>query len=165
MIRPACLPPFGGTDTGPNPTDRGKCGCKHHLLVDQRGLPLVAQLSPANRHDCKMLAPLVAALPAVAGLAGRPRYRPDKLYADKGYDYPFCRDLLRQRGIAVRFARRGHESRERLGRWRWVVERTFAWLHQFRRLRIRYERRAELHQAFLSLPCSLICWKFIDRFC
>lgn len=112
-----------------------------------------------------MLAPLVAALPAVAGLAGRPRCRPNKLHADKGYDYPFCRDLLRQRGIAVRIARRGQESRERLGRWRWVVERTFAWLHRYRRLRIRYERRAELHQAFLSLACSLICWKFIDRFC
>lgn len=66
--------------------------------------------------------------------------------------------------IAPRIARRGQGSREHLGRWRWGVERTFAWLHRYRRLRIRYERRAELHQAFLSLACSLICWKFIDRF-
>jgi transposase len=55
------------------------------------------------------------------------------------------RDLLRQRGITPRIARRGQESRESLGRWRWVVERTSAWLHRYRRLRIRYERRAELH--------------------
>src|SRR5919108_2010797 len=46
-----------------------------------------------------------------------------------------------------------------LGQWRWVVERTFAWLNQFRRLRVRYERRADIHEAFLSLGCVLICWR------
>ena len=49
-----------------------------------------------------------------------------------------------------------------LGRWRWVVERTFAWLNQFRRLRVRYEKRADLHEAFLSLGCILICWNFLS---
>jgi transposase len=48
-----------------------------------------------------------------------------------------------------------------VGRWRWVVERTFAWLNQFRRLRIRYEKRADIHQAFLVLGCVLICWNFM----
>ena len=48
-----------------------------------------------------------------------------------------------------------------LGRWRWVVERTFAWLNQFRRLRVRYEKRADIHEAFLSLACALICWRFL----
>jgi transposase len=48
-----------------------------------------------------------------------------------------------------------------LGRWRWVVERTFAWLNQFRRLRVRYEKRADIHAAFLSLGCTLICWCFL----
>jgi transposase len=62
-------------------------------------------------------------------------------------------------------ARRGQESKERLGRYRWVVERTIGWLHRYRRLRIRYERRAEIHLAFLCLACSLICWRFIQRFC
>jgi transposase len=47
----------------------------------------------------------------------------------------------------------------RLGRWRWVVERTFAWLHQFKRLLVRYERRAELHEALLGLACSLVCFR------
>jgi Transposase DDE domain len=48
-----------------------------------------------------------------------------------------------------------------LGRWRWVVERTFAWMNQFRRLRVRYEKRADIHEAFLSLGCALICWRFL----
>lgn len=112
-----------------------------------------------------MLQPLVQALPAVAGLSGRPRKRPDKLHADKGYDYPCHRRWLHGRGIGVRIARRGVESHERLGRWRWVVERTLGWLHRFRRLRIRYERRADIHQGFLSLACALICLRYVDRFC
>jgi hypothetical protein len=50
-----------------------------------------------------------------------------------------------------------------LGRWRWVVERTFAWLNQFRRLRVRYDKRADIHAAFLSLGCALICWQSLRQ--
>lgn len=50
-----------------------------------------------------------------------------------------------------------------LGRWRWVVERTFAWLSQFRRLRVRYDKRADIHEAFLSLGCALICWQSLRK--
>lgn len=71
-------------------------------------------------------------MPSVAGLAGRSRKRPVKLPADKGYDYPCHRRWLRRRGIAVRIARHGVESHERLGRWRGVVKRTLGWLHRFR---------------------------------
>jgi len=88
---------------------------------------------------------------------GRPRRRPRKLHADKGYDYPRCRAACRKRGIIPRIARRGIESSERLGRYRWVVERSLSWLNRFRRLKVRYERRADMHQAFLTLGCSLIC--------
>jgi transposase len=66
---------------------------------------------------------------------------------------------LRQRGIIPRIARRGIESRERLGRHRWVVERTHSWLNRFRRLKVRYECRADIHQAFLTLGCASICWR------
>ena len=163
--RPAFLPPLGGDHTGPNPTDRGKLGCKHHVIVDQRGLPLAAQLSAANVHDSRLLQPLVRALPEVSGLTGRPRKRPTKLHADKGYDYRCHRKWLRLKGIAPRIARRGIESKEHLGRWRWVVERTLGWLHRFRRLRIRYERRADIHQGFLSLACAIVCLRFVDRYC
>ncbi|WP_081897660.1 IS5 family transposase [Massilia sp. BSC265] len=157
--------PAGGEHTGRNPTDRGKLGSKHHLLVDERGLPLVAQISGAQVHDSRFLIPLIELIPAVKGLAGRARKRPGKLHADRAYASRAHRAWLRSRGIAARIARYGVESRERLGRWCWVVERTLGWLHRFRRLRIRLERRADVHQAFLSLACSLICWRYVERFC
>jgi transposase len=59
-------------------------------------------------------------------------------------------------------AKRNTEHGSGLGRWRWVVERTFAWLNQFRRLRVRYEKRADIHEAFLSVGCALICWRFLQ---
>jgi transposase len=133
--------------------------------LDRRGLPLVAQLSGTQVHDSRLLIPLVTAIPVIAGLSGRARKRPGKLHADRAYASRAHRTWLRRRGIASRIARYSVESRERLGRWRWVVERTLGWLHRFRRLRIRYERRADIHQAFLALACALICWRYIERFC
>ncbi len=88
---------------------------------------------------------------------GRPRKRPEKLHADKAYDSKRCRGALSERGIKVRIARRGKESSQKLGRHRWVVERTLAWLARCRRLAVRYERQADIHEAFLYLGCSLIC--------
>ena len=93
------------------------------------------------------------------GRPGRPRKRPAKLHADKGYDSRRCRDVLRRRGITARIARKGIESSTRLGRHRWVVERTCAWLHRNRRLLVRYERSPALHDAFLHLACALLCWQ------
>jgi transposase len=65
------------------------------------------------------------------------------------------------RGIHPRLAKRNTEHGSGLGRHRWVVERTFAWLNQFRRLRVRYDKRSDIHEAFLSLGCALICWHFL----
>lgn len=87
---------------------------------------------------------------------GRPRKRPQKLHADKAYDIPRCRRALRKRRIKVRIARKGVESSEKLGKHRWVVERPLAWLSKYRRLAVRYERRADIHLAFLKLGCALI---------
>ena len=91
--------------------------------------------------------------------------RPDKLHGDKAYDIPRCRRHLRRRGIRIRIARKGKESSLRLGRHRWVIERTMAWLNQFRRLTIRYERRQDIHEAFLTLGCAIICLRAVERFC
>jgi len=119
----------------------------------------------ANRHDSVVFEDLIDALPAVAGRCGRPRRWPDKLHADKGYDFARCRNHLRRRGIKVRIARKGVESRERLGRHRWVVERTHSWLAAFGKLRIRFERQIGSHLALLSLACSIICLRTLLRFC
>jgi transposase len=156
----------GGGKTGPNPTDRGKPGAKRHLVADRRGVPLAAKLSAANCHDSKLFEALMEAIPPIVGprgKPGRPRKRPGKLHADKAYDVPRCRRYLRRRGIGCRIARRGVESGERLGRHRWVVERTLAWVARYRRLAIRYERRDDIHEALLHLACSLICLNFLDR--
>src|SRR5207244_421172 len=146
-----------------NPVGRGRPGTKRHLVVDRNGLPLAVLVSAANVHDSKMFEPLLDAVPPVQGPWGRPRKRPAKLHADKGYDFPRCRAYLRRYGVACRIARRGVESSERLGRFRWVVERTLAWLNRFRRLALRYERRCDLHAALVTLGCALICWRAVER--
>jgi transposase len=154
----------GGEATGPNPTDRGKPGSKYHLVVDKRGIPLAVRLSAANAHDATQLLPLVDQIPPIIGprgRPGRPRKRPAKLHADKAYDASTLRRALRARGITPRIARRGIDSSERLGRHRWVVERTLAWLLGCRRLGVRYERRADLLQGLLHLACALVCVRFL----
>lgn len=130
-------------------------------MVDRRGIPLASLLSGANRHDSMLFERLIDAIPPVKTARGGRRKRPEKVHADKGYDIPRCRRFLHRRGIKCRIARKGIESSERLGRYRWVVERSLAWLAKYRRLTIRYERRDDIHQAFLSLGCSLICCNFL----
>ena len=134
-------------------------------MVDRRGTPLGLRLSAANRHDSMMLASTLDAVPGVRHGRGRPRKRPDKLHADKAYDHRRCRAECRARSVKPRIARRGVESSQKLGQHRWVVERTFAWLNRLRRLTVRYERRADIHEAFVTLGCALVCLNQISRFC
>ena len=148
---------FGGEKTGPSPVDRRKLGSKHHLITDANGTPLACLLTGANANDVTQLLPLVTAIPAIRGMVGRPRRRPTALLADRGYDSTAHRQALRTLGIRPVIARRKTAHGSGLGSQRWVVERTLSWLRQHRRLRIRYERTAEIHEAFLSLACSLIC--------
>ncbi len=150
-----------GKKTGPNPTDRRKAGSKHHILTDARGIPLTAILTRANRHDITQLLPLVDAIPPLRGCPGRPLRKPRLIQGDRGYDSQPHRDALQRRGIQTQLAKRRTPHGSGLGRTRWVVERTLAWLHRFRRLNMRYERRACVHEAFLMLGCSLICWNFL----
>ena len=98
-------------------------------------------------------------MPPIRGRRGRPRRRPRELFADRGYDHDSYRRQLRARGITPRIARRGVAHGSGLGKQRWVVERGFAWLHAFKRLRTRYERRADLHLGLLQLACALICYR------
>jgi transposase len=100
----------------------------------------------------------------VAGKPGRPRRKPDRLLADRGYDHDKYRRLLWARGIKPVIAKRGIEHGSHLGRERWVVERGFAHLHNFRRLRTRYERDPQIHQAFLTLACAILCFRRLQSF-
>src|SRR5205085_3256140 len=113
----------------------------------------------ANAHDVTQLLPLVEAIPPVRGKRGRPRKRPRRVQGDRAYDSEPHRKVLRKQGIEPVLAKRNTEHGSGLGIYRWVVERTISWLHQFRKLRIRYERRPEIHEALMLLACSLICWR------
>ena len=118
-------------------------------------------ITGANTHDSVVIEELLDGIKPIKRPRGRPRKRPVKLHADKGYDIPRCRQALGKRGIRVRIARKGIESKEKLGKHRWVVERTLAWLGKYRRLVVRYERRADIHLAFLRLGCALICLHYL----
>jgi transposase len=136
------------------------------VIVDAHGIPLALLLSAANVHDSRLFEPLLDAVPPIRQCAGRPRKRPGKLHADKAYDHDRCRRAARRRGITPRIARCGVESSERLGRHRWVIERTLAWFARFRRLTVRYERRLDILEAFHRLAAALICLRFAERwFC
>jgi transposase len=129
-------------------------------VVDRNGIPLAVRLSATNAHDPTQLLPVVDAIPPIIGprgKPGRPRNRPGTLHADKAYDASHLRRELRRRGITPRIARRGIDSSERLGRHRWVVERSLAWMPDFRRLSVRYVRRADRLQGLLPLACALLC--------
>lgn len=134
-------------------------------MVDAQGIPLAVRLSGANRNDCQLFEELLDAIPPLKKRGrGRPRRRPVKAHADKGYDHRKCREACRRRGIIPRIARRGIESKTKLGRHRWVIERTFAWLNRQRRLLIRFDRSARHYEGFLHLACALICLNYLNRF-
>lgn len=99
------------------------------------------------------------------GTAGQAAPQAIQAACRQGYDYACWRAYLKKRGIASRIARRGVESRERLGRHRWVVERTHGWFAGFGKLRIRFERRLDIHEALLKLAEAIICARFVDRWC
>ncbi|CQR59428.1 Putative transposase for insertion sequence element IS402 [Streptomyces leeuwenhoekii] len=122
-------------------------------------------MTGGNRNDVTQLLPLLDAIPPVRGRVGRPRRKPDALFADRGYDHDIYRDRVRDRGILPAIARRGTRHGTGLGTYRWVIERSFAWLHGFRRLRIRWERRADIHEAFLKLACCLITHRQLGSLC
>lgn len=120
-------------------------------------------ISGANRPDGEFLIPLIDAIPRIRGKVGAPRRRPRAVVADKAYTWQSNVISLGIRGIEAWLPKKGTDQDRRLGVFRWVVERTIAWLRQFRRLRVRYERRADIHQALLSLGCAAICHRCLTR--
>ena len=154
---------WGGRKTGPNPTDRAHPDSKNHILVDSNGIPVVAILIGANANDVTQLLPRIDSIPSIRGVRGRALQKLGVVYADRGYDSKRHRRALCERGIRPVIAQRRIEHGSGLGAYRWVVERTHSWLHYFRRLGIRFDRRADIHEAFLKLGCSLVCWNIVRR--
>ncbi|GGK62291.1 hypothetical protein GCM10010094_23650 [Streptomyces flaveus] len=99
----------------------------------------------------------------MAGRPGHPRRRPDAVLGDKAYDSKAVRRELRRRRIQPVISRKSAPNIKGLGKLRYVVEQSFALLHQFKRLAVRWERRLELHDAFVLLGCSLICWRRLRK--
>jgi transposase len=154
--------PEGGEDTGPNPTDRSKSGSKHHVMTDAQGVPWAATTTAANVHDVTQALPVLLRMRPVGGKRGPKRQRPRRLQGDRGYDSQPLRQILRWLGITPVLAARSTEHGSGLGVFRWCVERTLSWLHQFGRLRRRLDRLTEIQDAFLQLACALICLRVLD---
>jgi len=158
--------PLGGKKTGRNPTDRGKLGVKRSVLSDARGVPLGVAIDGANVHDQKLFAATLDSLPL-----RRPRpvpRRPQHLCCDKGFDAEIIRRGARRRGYRPHIRSRGEEQAEkrRSGRRarRWVIERTASWINRFRRILVRWEKKAENYLALIHLAFSYTTWRHIRVF-
>ena len=130
---------------------------KHHLLVDAGGVPLGCRVSPANAHDVTGLLPTLVACP-LPGFLADPARTPGELYGDRGYDSDRHEAAVAWLGVTPVIAQQGAPHGSGLGRHRYVVEQTVAAVHQNRRLKVRYEKRDDIHQAFLTLACIKVCW-------
>jgi len=150
---------------GRNPTDRGKCGSKIHLLVDQQGMPLGVALAGANVHDSRLVTATVkgCALPA-----SDPQATDEKphLCLDKAYDMKRVEIEVLSLGYTPHIRRIGEEKQQddkgNHPARRWVVERTFAWLKGFRAIRTRYTCKAANYLALLHLACALMLTRRVE---
>lgn len=157
--------PLGGSETGPNPTDRAKCGTKRHLLVDGRGAPLAVHLSGAHRHDLKGLNTLLNN----SLLIERPqasKHKPQHLCLDKAYDAAESNQLLSSLGYIGHIKRQGKPNHKGIGEAvypprRWIVERSISWLNNMRKLRTRWEKKTENYQALVMLAAALQVYRLI----
>jgi transposase len=132
--------------------------------VDGQGTPLAVEHTGANIHDSEVAMALVDAIPRIKQRRGRPRKRPDEVLADRAYDAEEkIRQPLRRRRVTPLIAKRNTAHGSGLGKYRYVVEAAFDWLFNQRRLRVRYEKRDDIHQAFLIIGCLLM--RRVIRFC
>jgi putative transposase len=158
----SCPAPLGGSETGKNPTDRGKKGAKLHLLVDQRGAPLAVYVTGANEHDKWSARELIISI-----VVKRPKKKKQHLCADKGYDYEDVHAFVEQeRYIAhIKHRRRPGETvmeqcpmpgEQRYPARRWVVERTLGWLTKRRSIRVRWCKKSQNWLALIQFACAHI---------
>lgn len=154
--------PLGGEETGSNPTDRGKSGTKRHLLTEATGLPTSVVVTGANRHDKTQVEAVFESMPVLAPCP-TPQ-EPQHFCADKGYDYRDVRSLIGSRSMTASIKGRGEEQKaiQHVPGYRarrWVCERTHSWMNRFRRLLIRWEKKASNYLALLQLACAFVVWR------
>lgn len=128
-------------------------------MSDAHGVPLAATITGANEPDVTQLVPLLQKIPPVGGKVGAPLRKPKRVMGDRGYDSDPQRRRLSAQGIATDIARRNTPHGSGLGIFRYVIEQCLALLHQFRRLKMRFERRDDVHQTFVSVAMSVICFR------
>jgi transposase len=135
------------------------------VVVDGQGLPLGDYLHSASPSEVKLVAATLQAIRVGRRhRAGRPRQKPRRLIADRGYDSDPLREQLAVRGIELIAPHRKNRSKPptqdgralRRYKRRWIVERTFAWLGNFRRLVVRYDRSLTIYRAFFHIACFMI---------
>lgn len=154
--------PLGGALTGPNPTDRSKCGTKRSLLVEGQGIPIALVVGPANRNDAKLLA---ATLDSVVVERPDDDDTEQNLCLDKGYAGQPTQDCAAERGYQAHVPDKANAKQKRKrkpGRRkarRWVVEVTHSWLNRFRRLLTRWEKKRGNYLSLLYFACAIICWR------
>jgi putative transposase len=154
--------PLGGEQTGPNPTDRAKRGVKRSVLTDGYGVPLGVAVDGANRPDMKMLEATLASIPIEQPVPTPDA--PQNLCLDAGYDYDAVRDTIEEWGYTAHIRSRTQEVQDKAHvpeyrARRWVVERTHSWMNRFRRLLIRWEKKAMNYLAFIHLACAFIAFR------
>lgn len=148
--------------TGPNPTDRAKSGTKHSVLDDERGVPLAIVVGAANNHDQTLAAvTLVSIVVARPDPASKPK---PNLCMDKGYDSPLVRADAEAMNYIPHIRSRGEEKADSSANpdakpRRWVVERTHSWLNRFRKIQVRYEKKACNYLGLLQFACAIIAWR------
>ena len=141
------------------------------VVVDGAGVPLGSQLTSASPAEVKLAEATLDAISVPRGGRGRPQKRPLRVIADRGYDSDPLRGRLRNRGLLLIVPHRKNRRAPSLNdgrnlrryRKRWKVERTFAWLGNFRRLVVRYDRHLNMYRAFFHIACALITLRFLPK--
>lgn len=156
--------PLGGQKTGKNPTDRGKSGTKRSLLVEGKGVPLAIVVDAAQRHDLKLLAKTLDAK-VIDRAVAEAATEDQNLCLDKAYAGAPAQQIATAHGYTVHVPDKvnAKEKRKRKGgrrkARRWVVEVTHSWLNRFRRLLVRWEKKAANYLSMLYFACAIICWR------
>ena len=163
VLRRRVVRPGEKRGDGVGKTKKGK-GTKWMVVVDGQGIPLASHLDSASPSEVKLLERTLEDIDVIEAEDADGPPHPERLILDRGYDSDPLRVRLAERGIEMICPHRKNRRRARtqdgrkLRRYkrRWKVERTFAWLGNFRRLVVRYERTMRMYRAFFHVACLLI---------